>query len=85
MWVASGIALAVQGPFGWWVLRAVGTERLLLVWALGIGTRLAVVAACGATIAPRLGLPLAPTLLTLVGALMAGVAVEVIVLRTEVG
>jgi len=27
--LALGIALAVQGPLGWWLVRAVGTDRFL--------------------------------------------------------
>jgi hypothetical protein len=85
--VATALALVVQGPLGWWVVRALGTERLQLVWALGIAGRFALVAACGLLVAPRLGLALAPLLFALVGVLMCCVVVEAVVVRTatEVG
>src|SRR5204863_162019 len=46
------MALAVQGPLGWVLVGAIGTERFLLVWAVGIAARLAVVAAV-ALVLPR--------------------------------
>jgi hypothetical protein len=76
------LALVVQGPLGWWVVRAIGTERLQLVWAVGIAARFALVAACGAWVAPKLGLALAPLLFALVGVLMCCVVVEAAVVRT---
>ena len=79
--LALGIALVVQGPLGWWLVRALGTERFLLVWATGIATRLLVVAACAVVIAPRLQLALEPTLFALVGVLMGFVVVEAVVLK----
>ena len=80
-WLALAIAFAVQGPLGWWLVRAIGTERFLLVWTAGIATRLAVVAACGLVIVPRLGLELGATLVTLVAVLMSCVIVEALVVR----
>lgn len=77
------IALVVQGPLGWWLVRAIGKERFLVVWAAGLAARLAVVAGCALVLAPKLGLALAPTLLALVGVLMAFLAVEAIVVRPE--
>ncbi len=79
--LALGIALAVQGPLGWWLVRVIGTERFLLVWAVGIAARFAVVAACGLAVAPVFGLALEPTLFTLVGVLMSCVVVEALVVR----
>jgi hypothetical protein len=89
VWPALGIALAVQGPLGWYLVRVIGTERFLGVWALGIGARVGVVALSGLVLAPRFGLPLEPMLFTLVGVLGALVLVEALVvqpgrLRTEV-
>ncbi len=79
VWFALGLGLAVQGPLGWWLVRVVGTERLLPVWAGGIAARLAVLGAAGFVAAPRLGFPLEPTLLALVGVLMSFVGVEAFV------
>src|SRR3989442_1583660 len=78
---ALGIALAAHGPLGWWLVRAAGTDRFLLVWATGIAARLAVVVACALVIAPKLGLALEPTLFALVGVLMGFVVVEALVVR----
>ncbi len=86
VWLATALALIVQGPLGWWVVRAIGTERLQLVWAVGIAARFALVAAGGLVVAPRLGLGLAPLLFPLVGVLMCFLVVEAVVVRavTEV-
>ena len=43
VWLATALALLVQGPLGWWLVRAIGTERLPLVWAIGIAARFALV------------------------------------------
>jgi len=75
---ALGVALLVQAPLGWMVVRNLGTERFLLAWAVGFVVRLAAVACAAFLIAPRVGLALAPFLFTLVGILMAFVAVEAI-------
>ena len=82
LWLATALALIVQGPLGWSVVRAIGTERLQLVWAVGIAARFALVALCGLVVAPRLNLALAPLLFALVGVLMCCVVVEAAVVRT---
>jgi len=79
VWLATALALIVQGPLGWWVVRAIGTERLQLVWAVGIAARFALVVVCGLLLAPRLGLALALLLFPLVGVLMCCVVVEAVV------
>src|SRR2546429_4159958 len=81
VWLATALALIVQGPLGWWGVRVIGTERLQLVWAIGIAARFALVAACGLVVAPRLGLALAPLLFSLVGLLMCFLVVEAVVVR----
>lgn len=81
--IASGVALIVQVPLGWWLVRALGTERLLGIWAAGIAARFALVAACGLLVAPRLGVALAPLLIALAAVLMACVAVEAVIVRAE--
>ena len=77
--LALGLTLAIQGPLGWWLMASLGTERFLGVWALGIFARLALVALAGLVLVPMLGLPPAPTLLSLVGFLVALLAIEGIV------
>jgi len=79
MWAALGTALAVQGPLGWWLVRAIGSPRFLLVWAVGIAARFALVALFALVVAPRLRLALAPTLFALVGVLIGCVVVEALV------
>jgi len=79
LWLATALALIVQGPLGWWVVRAIGTERLQLIWAIGIAARFVLVAGCGLLVAPRLGLALAPLLFPLVGVLMCFLVVEAVV------
>ena len=74
-----GLALAVQGPLGWWLVRVIGTERFLLVWVIGIGTRLGVVALCALVVVPALELSLAPALFVLVGVLLSLLVVEAVV------
>lgn len=79
VWFALGLGLAVQGPLGWWVVYTIGTERLVAVWAGGMAARLALLAAGGFVVAPRLALPLEQTLFALVGVLTSFVGVEVCV------
>jgi hypothetical protein len=80
-WLALVVGLAVQGPIGWWLVRAVGSPRFLLVWAIGIGTRLALVALFAFGLIPAGGWPLGPTLFTLVGILLSLLLVEVVVVN----
>ncbi|HEX4600572.1 MAG TPA: hypothetical protein VH116_04185 [Gemmatimonadales bacterium] len=79
--LALGVALIVQGPLGWWLVRTIGTERFLWAWAIGIGARLTVVAACALVVVPQLGTPLEPTLFALVAVLIAFVVIEAGVAR----
>lgn len=77
--LALGIALVVQAPLGWWLMRSIGTERFLAVWALGILLRLMTVGLTGLVIVPALSLPAAPALLALAGFLVASLVLEGIV------
>ncbi|HYK81727.1 MAG TPA: hypothetical protein VEU55_01165 [Gemmatimonadales bacterium] len=85
VWLALGVALAAQGPLGWWLVRVVGTERFLLVWAVGIAARFALVTACGLVVVPRLALAPEPMLVALVVVLMAFVLIEAVVVQPEQG
>src|SRR5216117_3897560 len=80
LWVATLLALIVQAPLGWWLVRALGTERFHLIWAIGIAARFALFAAAGFVVAPRFGLALAPLLFALWGVLMCCMVVEAVVL-----
>src|SRR5256885_14947507 len=75
VWLATTVALMVQGPLGWRGVRAIGTERLQLVWAVGMAARFALVAACGLGVAPRLGVAPPPPPPPPVGGLMCWVGV----------
>ena len=73
------VGLLLQAPLGWWTLRAVGTERFLTVWGLGMLVRFGVVgvAAFALMAAPeRLAVPM---LTTMVAALIALLLVEGVV------
>lgn len=83
LWLALGTGLAVQGPLGWWLVRSLGTDRFLLVWATGIGTRVVLVGLWGLLVARTLRLHLAPALLALVAVLLAFLVVEVAVIYTR--
>lgn len=76
VWVALAAAVLVQGPLGWWVIRAVGTPRFLLIWGFGLLTRLALVGLMAVAIGPALGLAPTPLLVTLVGLLAVLLMVE---------
>src|SRR2546422_4705498 len=69
LWLATALALIVQGPLGWWLVRALRTERLQLIWAIGIAARVALVPARRLGVAPPPGPALAPFLFPLPGVL----------------
>jgi hypothetical protein len=71
--------LLLQAPLGWWTLRAIGTERFLTLWGLGILVRLSVVAIAAFGTIPALGDEAAPMLVTMVGVLVALLLVEGVV------
>ncbi len=70
------VGLLLQAPLGWWTLRAIGTERFLTLWGLGILVRLTVVAVAAFATIPALGDAAAPMLVTMVGILVALLLVE---------
>src|SRR2546426_9331235 len=76
LWLATALALIVQGPLGWWLVRALGTERLQLIWAIGIAARFALVAARGLVGAPPLGPALAPVFFPPLGGLLCFLGVQ---------
>lgn len=84
VWVALGMAIPVQGPLGWWLVRSLGSEGLLWVWGLGMITRVALLAAAAWIVAPRLGLAMGPLLLALASILLGLLGIEVIVMAYQV-
>lgn len=78
VWWGLGLALLVQVPLGWWVVRSVGTGRFLGAWAIGMLARLALLGGL-ALAAPLLWLDRTVLLVTAAGALMALLLVEGVV------
>lgn len=72
----SLVGLVLQAPLGWWALRAIGTERFLPVWGLGMMVRLTVLAVSGLIVIPVLGVRAGPMLGSMVAVLVALLFVE---------
>lgn len=77
------VGLVLQAPLGWWTLRAVGTERFLTVWGLGMLVRFGVVAVAGFALMAAPERLAAPMLATMVGTLVALLLVEGVVAMRE--
>jgi heme A synthase len=75
--------LLLQAPLGWWTLRALGTQRFLTIWGLGMLVRFAVVAVAAFALMPRPYALAAPMLTTMVGILVALLLVEGVVAMRE--
>lgn len=68
--------LALQAPLGWWALRAIGTDAFLPVWGLGMLVRFTVIGVAGLAVVPLVGGDAGPVLGSMVGVLVALLAVE---------
>ena len=79
----AAIALLVQAPLGWWVLRSIGARRFQLVWTLGMGIRLAVVALTGVLLVPALHWDATTTLGSMVLTMLMLLAAEVVTAMRE--
>jgi hypothetical protein len=77
------IALLIQGPLGWWVLRSIGRPRFQLVWTLGMGIRLAVIALTGIVLAPALHWDATTALGSMTVAMLMLLAAEVVTAMRE--
>ena len=78
-----GAGLLLQAPLGWWTLRAIGTERFLTVWGLGMLVRFGVLAVAGFAL---MGAPhrlAASMLVTMVSVLVGLLLVEGVVAMGE--
>lgn len=82
-WPALVLALAVQAPLGWWVIRSLGGPSFLVAWGAGLLARFGLVGLVAFVLVPQLGWPAAATLLSLVGLLVALLAVESVVVMLE--
>ena len=68
--------LLLQAPLGWWTLRAIGTERFLPIWGLGMLVRLGVVGVAALALMSAPQELAASMLVTMVGVLLALLLVE---------
>ena len=83
VWLATVLALVVQGPLGWWVVRSLGEARLLRAWGAGMLARFGLLAAAAWVIAPLAGVPTSPMLLALATLLLALLFVEVVAIGVK--
>jgi hypothetical protein len=77
------VGLVLQAPLGWITLRAIGNERFLLLWALGMLVRLTVVAIAAMLVAPALEVGAGAMLGSMVGVLAALLLIEGITAARE--
>ena len=77
--LAAALAVGVQAPLGWWVIRSLGTERFVLAWGVGLAARMALVAMTGLVGAQWFGVTPAGILIPLAALLMVLLALEVVV------
>lgn len=83
VWLATVLALVVQGPLGWWVVRSLGEARLLRAWGAGMLARFGLVAAAAWVVGPLAGVPASPMLLALAALLLALLFVEVVAIGVK--
>jgi len=79
--VFAGVVL--QAPLGWITLRAIGTDRFIMVWGIGMLVRLAAVGIAALILIPALGPEAQPMLVAMVGVLGALLLIEGIVAMRE--
>ena len=72
----AAVGLILQAPLGWWAVRAIGTERFLPVWGLGMLVRFTVVLLTGFIVMPALGARSGVMLGAMVAVLVALLFVE---------
>ena len=77
--IAWGVAIGslVQAPLGWITVRSVGTERLQVIWAVGMLIRVTMVAVTGLLLVPALHWDMVPLLGSLVLTILLLLALEV--------
>jgi hypothetical protein len=79
--VFAGVVL--QAPLGWITLRAIGTDRFIMVWGIGMLVRLGAVGIAALILIPALGPEAQPMLVAMVGVLGALLLIEGIVAMRE--
>ena len=70
------LGLLVQGPLGWWMIKAVGTPRFISVWVMGMLARFGLLAVAAFLIFPLLHWSLSPGLVVLAVVLFAMLLLE---------
>ena len=70
------LGLLVQGPLGWWMIKAVGTSRFISVWVMGMLARFGLLAVAAFLIFPLLHWSLSPGLIVLAVVLFAMLLLE---------
>ena len=76
MFLAGALALLVQGPLGWWLVRALGTPRFLVVWGVGMAARVSLVGLAAFVLLPILNWSAGALLFPLAALLLAYLVVE---------
>jgi heme A synthase len=71
-----GLALLVQGPLGWWMVKSVGTPRFVGVWVLGMLVRFGLLGIAAFLIFPLMHWQLSPGLIVLAVVLFAMLLLE---------
>lgn len=82
-WPALVLALVVQAPLGWWVIRSLGRPSFMVAWGVGLLCRFLLLGVTAFLLVPQLGWPPAATLVSLVVLLLALLAVESVVVVLE--
>jgi hypothetical protein len=70
------LGVLVQGPLGWWLVRAVGTPRFIGVWVMGMLGRFGLLAVAAFLVFPLMRWTLSPGLIVLAGVLFAMLLLE---------
>ena len=83
--IVWGVAIGsmVQAPLGWITVRSLGTERLQVIWALGMLIRVTLVAVTGLVLVPALQWDVVPLLGSLVLTILLLLALEVLTVMRE--
>jgi len=83
VWTAVAIALGLQGPLGWWLVRTIGGPMFFPAWGAGLLGRLGLVALTALVLLASQSPQTTAVLVALAGALVALLGVEIVVLLGE--
>ena len=70
------LGILVQGPLGWWMVKAVGTPRFIGAWVMGMLARFGLLAVAAFLIFPLMHWSLSPGLIVLAVVLFAMLLLE---------